>query len=151
MTMRIPEPVSRAWMALPVPYQAAIAVVIVVALLAAAGGASLAVSHWKDRRFDRAEAQRAAERAELAAERDAALRRAEAAEAQASVHEAQLEAQKQLLAGAGRSVAAKDKAVQEVVDEYTREIDSVGAAGQSPAERAADVRRRLVALGYLPR
>lgn len=148
--MRIPEPIVRAWTGIPLPYQAAFVVAIVFIVLAAAGGASLAVSKWKDRRFDAAEAQRAAVRAQDIAARDAALRRAETAEAKASILETQNEAQKQLLAGAGKAIVAKDKAVQEVVNEYTREIDSVSGSDQSPAERAADVRRRLRELGYLP-
>ncbi|MCC6793012.1 MAG: hypothetical protein IT336_15090 [Thermomicrobiales bacterium] len=144
------EPMTRAWRSLPLPYQAAIAVAILFGLLVVAGGAAGVVSRYKDRRFDAAEAERAKERATWAAERDEHLRRAEAAEAKAVVLEAQLAAQKQLLAGAGKAIAAKDKAVQEVVDAYSREIDSVDASGQSPAERAADVRRRLRELGYLP-
>lgn len=148
--MRIPEPVSRAWSGLPLPYQAAIVVGVLIAILVAAGGASLGVSRWKDRRFDRERQAEASERATMAAERDAALRRAESAEAKASVSEAQVAAQKQLLAGAGKAIVAKDKVVEEIVDEYEREVDAVGASGQSPAERAADVRRRLRELGYLP-
>lgn len=144
------EPAVRAWRSLPFPYQAALVVAIVFVVLAAAGGASVAVSHWKDRRFDAGEAARAEERATWAAERTSMIDRAEAAEAKASVLEAQNEAQKQLLAGAGKAIVAKDAAVQEVVNEYTREIDSVSGSGQSPAERAADVRRRLRELGYLP-
>lgn len=148
--MRIPEPIVRGWTSLPFPYQVAIGAALLIAIALAASGAGVAVSHWKDRRFDAAEARRAEERAAWEDERDEHLRRAEAAEAKASVLEAQLSAQKQLLAGAGKAIAAKDKAVQEVVSEYNREVDSVSGSGQSPAERAADVRRRLRELGYLP-
>lgn len=150
MRLMIPDPVSRAWTSLPLPYQAAIVVALLAVFATAAGSAGLAVSHWKDRRFDAGEAERAAGRAQDIAARDAALRRAETAEAKASILEAQNEAQKQLLAGAGKAIVEKDKAVEDVVREYTHEIDSVGASGQSPAERAADVRRRLRELGYLP-
>lgn len=144
------EPVTRAWRALPFPHQLAVAIGLVVLAVFAAGTAGSVVSRYKDGRFDAAEAARAEERATWEADRDAHLRRAESAEARASVLEAQLAAQKQLLASAGKAIVAKDKIVQEVVDAYTHEIDSVGSSGQSPAERAADVRRRLRELGYLP-
>lgn len=147
--MRIPEPVSRAWGGLPLPYQAAIVVAVLVALLVAAGGASLAVSHWKDRRFDAKEAERAEERTKIEAARDAAIGRAQVLEGQAAVQAAQIEAQKLLLAKSSKAIAEQDKKVEEVVRAYNADIDTVDS-GASPGERAADIRKRLVALGLLP-
>lgn len=145
--MRIPEPVIRAWTGLPFPYQTAIVVAIVFVVLTAAGGASVAVSKWKDRRFDAAEAKRAEERADEVKIRDAALRRAEAAEAQAAVVTEQNKALTQLATERGKTSAEKQAAADAIAREGQVAVAAVGDL--PPDEAARDMHDRLVRLGLL--
>lgn len=145
--MRIPEPVYRAWTGMPFPYQAAIVVALLAVLLVAAGGASVAVSHWKDRRFDAAEGKRAAERQTLADERDAALRRAEAAEAKAGILEEQAKALRQVADSAALTAKQSQARADQIAKETETSVASIGDVAPEVARQ--EIHDRLVRLGLL--
>lgn len=141
------EPAVRAWRSLPLPYQAAIGAALLIAIALAASGAGIAVSHWKDRRFDAAEAKRAEERAEWAVERDAHLRRAEAAEARAGILEEQAKAMRQVADSAALTAKQSQQKADAIAKETTAAVAAVGDLPPDQAQR--DIHDRLVRLGLL--
>lgn len=140
------EPFVRAWTSLHTPYKvAAVAVLIVlVALISTITGG--AVAHFKDRRFDAAEAARVTEREKKEAESRAWRETAVKAEARAVEAESALTAKKQADVEAAVAVTASDDNARRIADETQAAIDAVDAQSLTPDERLALIRKMLADL-----
>ena len=140
------EPFRRAAEALPLPYKVAAAAVLVVVIAAIGTAVGGAVAHYRDARFDRAEAARAAERDRLASERDAAIKKAEAAEARAVVLEEQAAALRAVAVTAGQT--AREKAAEAERIQAATDAAVAAVADLPPDAAREDIRARLRRLGY---
>lgn len=142
-----PQTITAAWLSLSPVAKLAVAGGLVAVVVLISGGVGGLVTRYKDARFDKAEAARAEERAELELDRDAALRRAEQAEARAGILEEQAVALRQV----ADSAALTAKQSQAKADAIERETTAaVEAIGDLPADQAQrDIHTRLVRLGLL--
>ncbi len=141
------QPLVSAYTALSPVAKLVVAGALAAVLVVVSGAVGGVVTRYKDARFDKGEAARAEERAELELDRDAALRRAEQAEARAGILEEQAVALRQV----ADSAALTAKQSQAKADAIERETAAaVEAIGDLPADRAQrDIHTRLVRLGLL--
>lgn len=144
MTIR---PLTAAYSALSPVAKLAVAGALVAVLVVVSGAVGGVVTRLKDARFDRAQAEAAAERDEMQRDRDVLLRRAEAAEAKAGILEEQATALRQVADSAALTAKQSQARADQIAQETALAVAAVGDLPPDEAQR--DIHDRLVRLGLL--
>ena len=140
--------ISEAWRRLPSVSKLIVCGLALVLALSVAGGSAAWVSHWKDQRFERKEAERQTERQNLERQRDEALGRAALYEKQAE----QLRVDAAIAEIAVKSAGQKAEAVKTRLEDENKRYEEdakLADSDVSAAQRCEQLCARAKKLGLI--